>query len=90
MATEKLLLRNHFLKKPLQMFVVAPLLLYPMYWLSKRKHLGLLVWLAFLAVFTAVPWALSMRHELPPGLLLYLPVDDFSYTYDFYNMPWCR
>ncbi len=50
-----------------QMFLVAPLVLYPMYRWSQKKHLGLIVWGVFMAVFTAVPVALSIKHDLPPS-----------------------
>ena len=57
-----------------QMFVLAPLVLYPMYrWSGKvggRLHLGLLWWGAVMALFTGVVIGLTVKHELPPGFIM--------------------
>ncbi len=52
-----------------QMFILAPLLLYPMYRWS-RNHLGLAVWGAFMLLFTGVPIGLSAKYKLPPGFMV--------------------
>ncbi len=59
-----------YLACDMQMYLLAPLLLYPMYMLSKKKHMGLGVWAFFMALFTAIPIGLSAKHELPPGYLM--------------------
>ena len=80
-----------YLACDMQMYVVAPLVLLPMYWGSRKMHAGLIWWTLVFLLFTAVPIGLSAKHHLPPGGgIIYQPVDDFNYTLDFYNVPWAR
>ena len=56
-----------YLATDMSLFLVSPLLLFPMfYWQEKQGWWGLKVWALFAFVFTLVPLGLTIKYGLPP------------------------
>ena len=75
-----------YLACDMQFYVVAPLLIYPMYKLSMNYSVP--IWSVFFIAATVVLMALSLSYNLPPSYLFMFDTGDFDMKTEFYQRPY--
>eukprot|EP00095_Tigriopus_kingsejongensis_P000457 maker-scaffold217_size252476-snap-gene-1.30 protein:Tk00457 transcript:maker-scaffold217_size252476-snap-gene-1.30-mRNA-1 annotation:"hypothetical protein DAPPUDRAFT_301951" len=81
-----------YLACDMQMFILSPLIFWPMYKLKDSLQKALSYWMVFMLVFTIVPVSLMVAFELPPThvILVLYDYDALSMDQDFYQRFYTR